>query len=147
MFMWRPPRRPRRKPSITTLTSRSRSRPRRRGVTSMLAMMFLVLFGALALGFYASINASVQIANNQQHSTKALLAAESGFHFMRYQLAGIDLSPDTQPDAVMEELYDKLKAELEGTPNFNGLTVSMAGDVITIPAEAEAWVPLDPKTG
>src|SRR5687768_12755297 len=112
MCMWRPPpRRPRRKPSITTLTSRSRSR-RRRGVTSMLAMMFLVLFGALALGFYASINASVQIANNQQHSTKALLAAESGFHFMRYQLAGIDLSPDTQPDAVMEELYDKLKAEL-----------------------------------
>ena len=113
----------------------------------MLAMIFLVLFGALALGFYASINTSVQIANNQQHSTKALLAAESGFQFMRYQLAAVDLSPDTQPDAVMEELYDKLKAELEGTPNFSGLTVSMAGDVIAIPAEPDGWVPLDPKTG
>ena len=133
--------------ATTYATSHARRGRRRRGVTSMLAMMFLVLFGALAVGFYASINTSVQIATNQQHSTKALLAAESGLHFMRYQLANVALSPDTGPEAVMDELYTKLKAQLEGTANFKGLTVSFAGDVIAIPAEPNGWVPLDTEAG
>jgi Tfp pilus assembly protein PilX len=122
-------------------------RGRRRGVTSMLAMMFLVLFGALALGFYSSVNTSVQIANNQQHGAKALLAAESGLNFMRYQLANVNLSRDTQPADAMAELYTKLKQELEGTANLRPNTIALVGNTISIPAEPDAWIPLDAKSG
>jgi hypothetical protein len=122
-------------------------RGRRRGVTSMLAMMFLVLFGALALGFYGSVNTSVQIANNQQHGAKALLAAESGLNFMRYQLANVNLSRDTQPADALAELYTKLKQELEGTPNLRPNTIALVGNTISIPAEPDAWISLDAKSG
>ena len=128
-------------------TMKARSRSRRRGLTSMLAMMYLVLFGALAVGFYSSVNTSVQIANNQQHSTRALLAAESGLDFIRYHLANVSLPSDVSNPQVMGELYQDLKAAIDGTANLKPNTISLVGNTIYIPASPDAWVTLDPKFG
>src|SRR3954467_3970736 len=59
---------------------------RRRGLTSMLAMLYLTLFATLAVGFYVSTNTSAQVSSNEQRRYKSLGAAESGMDFMRYQL-------------------------------------------------------------
>jgi hypothetical protein len=113
----------------------------------MLAMMYLVLFGALAVGFYSSVNTSVQIANNQQHTTRALLASESGLDFIRYHLANVSLNPNTPIPQVMAELYQDLKAALDGTANLKPNTISLVGNIIYIPASPDAWITLDPKFG
>jgi len=63
------------------------SKTARRGVTALLAMIFLVLFATLAVGFYASTNQTAVISTNEKNGTISLTAAESGMDFIRYQLA------------------------------------------------------------
>ena len=41
---------------------------RRQGITSAMAMLFLTLFATLALGFFASVTTSVEIARNDQRN-------------------------------------------------------------------------------
>jgi type II secretory pathway component PulK len=70
---------------------------RHRGITSLLAMLFVTLFAALAVGFYASVTTAVQVSYNDQRGTLALTAADSGMDFMRYQLANVWIPPNTDP--------------------------------------------------
>ena len=65
----------------------------RRGVTALLAMIFLVLFATLAVGFYASTTQTAVIASNEKNGVVSLTAAESGMDFIRYQLALIKVPP------------------------------------------------------
>ena len=64
---------------------------RRRGLTSLLAMLFLIVFAALSVGFYAQTNMSVQVSNNERRSKEALAAAEAGLQFIRYQLSRVTI--------------------------------------------------------
>src|SRR5690242_9676391 len=58
----------------------------RKGITSVLAMMYMVLFSTLALGFFAASTMNSQIAKNERNEMQAQDAAESGMQFARYQL-------------------------------------------------------------
>ena len=49
----------------------------RHGVTALLAMIFLVLFATLAVGFYASTTQTTVIATNEKNGVISLTAAES----------------------------------------------------------------------
>lgn len=91
---------------------------RRRGVTAMLAMLYLVLFSTLALGFYATTTTAVQVSNNDVKITRALTAAESGIEFMNYHMDRLDIDHDTAPSALFETVYQKLKLRLEHTSNM-----------------------------
>jgi hypothetical protein len=115
---------------------------RRRGITSAMAMLFLVLFATLSLGFYASVTTSVQVAKNDRRNARALLAAESGVQFMRYHLANVVISP-TSADP-MGELCANLKAALEGTGNLGGNSVLLNNNTITIPSQAGSYIKTDP---
>src|SRR3954469_8466988 len=95
-------------------SARLRSRPRR-GITSMLAMLYLVLFATLAVGFYASTGTSAQVSTNEQRRYRALGAAESGMDFIRYQLYQTSVLPATPNDQVLNEIYKDLAAQLNGT--------------------------------
>src|SRR5688500_16444283 len=48
---------------------------RRRGMTSVLAMLYLMLFSALALGFYAQATTASQLSNNERNSHQAMIGA------------------------------------------------------------------------
>src|SRR6185436_17194234 len=71
---------------------------RRQGVTSVIAMLFLVIMGAMALGFYASTITSVQTSKNQRDNEEGLLAAESGMQFMKYCLSHVSVPSGTTTD-------------------------------------------------
>jgi Tfp pilus assembly protein PilX len=60
-----------------------KTRVTRTGVVAVLAMMFLVLFAALALGVYAASNTNVIVADNERRASIALGACESGTDFIR----------------------------------------------------------------
>lgn len=66
---------------------------RRRGITAVLAMIFMGLIGTL--GFYSTITTSTKLAHNDENGARALAAAESGLQFMRYHLAWVELPPTT----------------------------------------------------
>lgn len=107
---------------------------RRRGSTALLAMMFLVLFGTLAVGMYSTSRVSVEIASNERHSYESQLAAESGLAFLKYEISQVDIPPNTDTTAIAGLIETGLRARLEGKPNLGGRTISRTGNYITIPA-------------
>src|SRR5688572_10344231 len=119
---------------------------RRRGATAVLAMLYLVLFSTLALGFYAATTTAVQVSNNDSQVSRAFLASESGLDFMRYHLAHVSIGAFSTD--VTTELTNDLKDRLEPTPNMilsgngTGLTVAASGTVFNIPAEPGKWIKL-----
>ncbi|HSI35944.1 MAG: hypothetical protein ACAI43_10750 [Phycisphaerae bacterium] len=117
-------------PTRRTLRDR-RSRP---GISAVIAMMFLILFGSLALGFYAAVNTSVQVAGNETHARHALLSAESGVEFVRYVLGNVNIPPQTPDDQIWSEVCTQVKAQLDGTANVNNTTLSLpAGETWVLP--------------
>lgn len=61
--------------------------PRRRGVVSVLAMMFLILFGSLATAMAIMSRGNVLTAATHQHVVRALGAAETGLAVAHQRLA------------------------------------------------------------
>ena len=82
---------------------------RRRGISSVLAMLYLTLFSALAVGFYATVNTAVQVSYNDQRAIQAFGAADSGLEFMRYQLANVSIPSTT----AKTEVITKRRAKVE----------------------------------
>ncbi len=69
-----------------TATGRARSR-RRRGVVSVVSMMFLILFGSLAAAMAITSRGNITTAATHQHVARAMGAAETGLAFARQRLA------------------------------------------------------------
>jgi hypothetical protein len=104
-------------------------------MTSVLAMLYLVLFGTLAIGFYAATNTQTQIVNNDERAARAQLAAESGMDFMRYQLGRVYIPPEPlPPDQVIVELHGDLTELMGETTNLGGQDITLTGNTIHIPA-------------
>jgi len=116
---------------------------RRRGATAVLAMLYLVLFSTLALGFYAATTTAVQVSHNDGQVSRAFLASESGLDFMRYHMARVSIPAYAPAGTVTTELANDLRDRLESTGNLPGLTVGASGTVIHIPAEPGKYIKLD----
>lgn len=123
---------------------RLRTPPVRRGITSVLAMIFLGLFSVLAVGFYASITTANQVASNELRTSDARLAAESGLQFIRYQLAQLSIpgsaSGDERFATVYSELTEQLAAYRFSECNIIGMPDSQT---IAIPASTGHGILLD----
>ena len=123
---------------------------RRRGTASLLAMLYLFIFSALALGFYAQTNIAANISHNEVVSAQALSAAESGMAFMRYQLTKVETQhlPESQ---MLVELANELSRLMDGTSNLDdGLQevgMTGTGDAILIPRDNNALIPLGNGSG
>ncbi|MGE5610211.1 MAG: PilX N-terminal domain-containing pilus assembly protein [Bacillota bacterium] len=120
----------------------------RRGVASVLAMLYMILFSVLALGFYATTTTSVQVSTNDQRGSQAMLAAESGMDFMRYQLASVTMPDPIQIQTIdpFTKVYETLQTHMAGTGNVT--SISRTTDTIYIPGDGVSYIYLDPnKTG
>jgi len=104
---------------MATRSSFIRTRPtrgrRNRGITSVLAMLYLIIFSALALGFYTQSTLSSQVSSSERRLNESQAAAESGLQFMRYWLSTLDVPGDTPKAKVLEEVYMELAGRLETT--------------------------------
>ncbi len=118
----------------------------RRGITSMMAMLYMVLFATLAIGFVAMVQSATQIAHNDQRGSRALLAAESGMNFIRFHLWALDIDHYTPPEELFDAVHAQLQARLNGTPNLLGRSIERSGDVISIPGGGH-WIAADGDGG
>jgi hypothetical protein len=118
---------------------------RRRGVASVLAMLFLILFSVLAVAFYASTALSAQLASNDQRIQSASFAAESGMAFMRYQLAQVVVPAGTPQNQLLSAVAAGLSSEMNGSGNLQGSSVGYVpgGSSINVPAAASQLILLD----
>jgi len=65
----------------------------------VVAMIFLVIFSALAVSMATMANTQTQVAQNQHRVNSALLAAQSGLELAKYAVRNIDL-PSTNCDII-----------------------------------------------
>ena len=119
--------------------------PARRGVVTVLAFLFLMLFSVLAVGFFAATSLNAQLSANDRAAATSQLAAESGMQLMRYQMACLDIPVDKTPDQVFGEVYNQLKAAFEGSGNLGSNTVGMSGGTISIPADSTGYIRVKPN--
>jgi len=98
---------------------RARRAGGRRGMTSLLAMLYLVLFSAMAIGFYAQTTVASQLSTGERRLHEAQLAAEAGLSFIKYHLSALDV-PHLPRDQRLEEIYMQLAGRLDGTGNLAG---------------------------
>src|SRR5689334_191673 len=128
----------------------SHGRPATRGMASVLAMLFLVLFSAMVIGFYAEVTASAQVATSNRRIQETQLAAEAGIAFIKYHLSALQIAHDT-PDRMMEEISQQLGDRLNGTENLGGASGTVGYDDvklrIQIPAERDNYVRLPSGSG
>src|SRR5687768_3853832 len=129
-------------PPVQSRPKRLRRDTARRGIASLMAMLYIAIFSALALGFYAATTTASQVAHNEQQATSARLAAEAGVAFTRYHLASLDVPVGLSDVQVFEEVLMQLQARLEGTPNLAGSKIGYDGNDITIPETG--FIRIDP---
>ena len=126
---------------------RTTSRPTRaRGVSSLLAMLFLVLFGSLAVGFYSATTLSAQISKNERTQELARASTDSGMQFMRYQLGAMNLAYGTTSANLLANCATALGQLLNGTSNMGGNTVAVTSGAIYIPSQT-GWITSDAGLG
>jgi Tfp pilus assembly protein PilX len=116
-------------------------RPRRRGIASVLAMLFLALFVVLAMSMAVSSTSSVEVAALQHEGRLAYAAAESGLQFTAHWFAQkTDLpsssSPQVEDDelaALWQSLSDHF-VQLDGTANLEGQAVTADSTHVALPS-------------
>ncbi len=128
--------------NITRLSTRpANPTPSRRGIAAVLAMLYLILFSTLALGFYAATTTSVSVTGNERRAALAQMAAESGMDFIRYQLSHVTIPHGTAPTDLFNVVYAALQSQLDNTGNLN--SISSDGSTISIPADPTAFINID----
>jgi hypothetical protein len=111
-------------------------------VASLLAMLFLVLFSILAVGFAEATMLNAQISRNERFFQNARSSAESGIGFVRYQLGAMTLPAGTTSANLLANVAARLGSALNGTPNMGGSTVAVTGGAIYLPSQT-GWVTVD----
>ena len=108
--------------------TQSRPRAARRGTAAMLAMLYLVLFSTLALGFFAAFTLATQTSYNERNARRALASAESGMEFTRYHLWALNIAPTTPSEELFQTVADQLGSKLNGTANLGGGSIGRHDD-------------------
>lgn len=124
----------------------SRANARRRGIASVLAMLYMVLFATLAVGFAAATAMNAQISKNERALQQADSAADGGMQFMRYQLGQMTIPAATPTTQLLSTCATALALQLNGTSNMNGHTVQVTNGAIYLPSATD-WTSVDPTVG
>ncbi len=136
---------------MKTVSTEKIFRPTRRGITAVLAMFYVTLFGALALGFFAAVNTAVTISSNDEKMNRAMVAAESGMQFVRAQMVTLSIPYGTPQSQLLSTVWTQLQGKLNGTGNMGGSDPTKLVDgsgvstiyVPGITAGTQSWMSLD----
>jgi len=102
-------------------SSKKANRRHQRGSALIIAMIFIVVFSALAVSMASLSGINVQLSENQRNVNSSLAAAESGLEVMRYYLSGLTIPGTVQEadrlSAVSTALQDLLS--VQGASNIS----------------------------
>ena len=115
---------------------------RRRGVTALIAMLFLILITTLTLAMFHVAAGNVQTSANYSDLTRAQQAAESGLRWTAYRFASMSRPRDlagtitpaiaaniwTRPDGLRDRLSASMKLVMD--QNNKPIAISAVGDTV-----------------
>lgn len=106
-------------------------RQERRGVVLIMAMIFLVVFSALAVSMAAMSGTSIQIAANQHDANVAFTATESGLEIFCHWLSDLSVPSSLSPGERLAAIATDLQTRLTDAEASN-ISTSYDGSEITI---------------
>jgi len=109
------------------------SHRRRRAFALILAMIFTVVFSALAVSMATLSGTNVQLAENHHRANQARACAESGFETIRFWLSQVAISGTTSPSERFHEIANALQGELTAN-SITNITASHSSSAISIPS-------------
>ena len=118
----------------------------RHGLSSLMAMLFLVLFSTLAVGFFTASSTSSQISGNNRSLSLAQSAAEAGTQYLRYRLYKMVINPTLPDSALMDAIAADLNTQINQGAVMNGGVVTNSGGTIYIPSST-GWSTVDGGLG
>ncbi len=98
--------------------------PRQRGIVAVLAMMFIVIFSALAAAMAIVSQGNLRTADTYQHVNRSLSAAETGMNFCQYRVAAVANTITTNKGLIDQGMSDTLWPLLR-----DGIVASMGNDL------------------
>jgi hypothetical protein len=115
----------------------------RRGISSVLALLYLTLLAAMAVGFYSAIDVGTSLADNHQSINRSAANAESGMAFGRYQMDHVTLPGGTLQANALTATLTALQTNLNNSSNMGGNNPNMVtyngGNAIAIPGQPAGW--------
>src|SRR5688572_16542240 len=122
---------------VTGFPTRARTR---RGVTAVLAMLYLTLMASLALGFYSASNTAVIVSTNEQRVERARMAAESGLEFARFHLGKVGIPPKASLSTHFAQMGDQMATRLNGSGNLENGNIFNDGITVRVPADPNKYI-------
>ena len=108
-----------------------------------MAMLYLLIFSTLAIGFYSAVTTAAQLAHNDEKAMGAQAAVESGLAFIRYELSRVRVPGNTAPSQMLAEVCKDLLAQQSGGGNLGTRTIAVVDDAIHYPVGTREFIPLD----
>ena len=109
------------------------SHGKRRGFALIIAMIFVLVFSALAVSMATMSGMNVQLASNQHKLNGALASAASGVEIIRFWLSHVSISGTTAPSERFNQIANSLQGELAAN-SITNVTTSYSGSAISIPS-------------
>jgi Tfp pilus assembly protein PilX len=86
----------------------------RKGVALIIAMLFLAIFGALAVAMTSMSSTNVEAAANQKKAGRALASAESGLEIMRHVMGEVAISGNTNSTEIISAMKTSMQNAMDG---------------------------------
>ncbi len=102
-----------------------------RGTVLIIAMIFVLIFSALAVSMATLSGTNVQLASNQHKVDCAFASTESGQEVMRYWLTNVEISSSTPSSDYFGAIVSTLQYNLDAN-NISNITVLNDGSILPV---------------
>jgi Tfp pilus assembly protein PilX len=114
------------------------SHPKRKGAVLIVAMIFVVIFSALAVSMATISGTNGQLASNQQKVGCALGSAESGLDVERYWLDTVVFPADTPENKYFSTIMNLLEANMDANSITNIVLKKNLGTISPVTLDSTA---------
>jgi hypothetical protein len=113
------------------MTPVTKLHPKRKGAVLIVAMIFVLIFAALAVSMAAMSGTNVQIASNQHKADYALGSATSGLEVERYWLKTV-MMPNTTPESkYLSTIYNIMQSNMDAN-GISNITLKHTASIVSI---------------
>ena len=106
---------------------------RQAGVALIMALLFLCIFGALAVALVTSADLGLQMSGNHRQVMDARLAAESGLDFFACLLRTTAIADASTGQSILDSLAADWADKLNGSANLQATAVGYDGSTLVVP--------------
>ena len=105
--------------------------PKREGAVLIVAMIFVLIFSALAVSMAAMSGTNAQLASNQHKVDCALGSASSGLEVQRHWLTPVTMESSTLPANYFSTIIDTLQYDLDAN-SISNITLEDDGTILPV---------------